>query len=185
MNRLDQPGGIMEGSPGVLYFESGASSTAAVLSVTTEGSKTVIASFPSGNNFASSPVSGANGRFYSDVDFNNDPATIFSVSAVPGSKHLYAPQNLDSILTQNLPGGNFLAESAALSGSPYNIATVDLTGTVTPIYQFPATDLTNSAIRASDGNYYGVVAMRSASTGYVFRLTTFRAGVSTALMAVR
>jgi|HubBroStandDraft_1064217.scaffolds.fasta_scaffold373311_2 hypothetical protein len=61
MNRYDQPIGLIEGSPGVLYFVSGTKPQVAALSVSTQGSKITLAAFP---YFVQSIlVGGANGRF--------------------------------------------------------------------------------------------------------------------------
>src|SRR5580700_225189 len=64
LNQLQQPVGISEGSPGVLYSEGGSSGQFA-FSISTQGSKTILAAFPSGYNIMAVPLSAANGRFYS------------------------------------------------------------------------------------------------------------------------
>jgi hypothetical protein len=107
MNRYGQPAGLIEGSPGVFYSQAG-SSTEAALSVTAQGSKVILATFPSGDNIQSLLVSGPNGRFYSIVELSDNPANVFSVGPAAGSKQVYAPQSFVPSLTQNLPDGTLL-----------------------------------------------------------------------------
>jgi uncharacterized repeat protein (TIGR03803 family) len=57
------------------------------------------------------------------------------------------------------------------------VATVDLKGAVTPIYQFPAGDEALTVTYASDGNYYGLA---ESGPGYLFRVTP--SGVLTKLV---
>src|ERR1039457_5591556 len=92
VNQLQQPVGITEGSPGVFYSFGG--SIQSVFSVTTQGSKTVLASFPSGHNILAPLVSAANGRLYSAVTYMLNPVNAFSVGPSAGSKRLYSPQQL-------------------------------------------------------------------------------------------
>ena len=49
LNEYNQPGGLMEGSPGVFYSLAGSPSVA--FSVTTRGLQTVLAKFPTGYLF--------------------------------------------------------------------------------------------------------------------------------------
>lgn len=170
MSKYDGPRGLIEGSPGVLYSESG-SSNEATLSITTQGSKTILSSFPIGYQIPGLLVSGANGRFYSSVQVDLNPVRVFSVTSAAGSVQFYSPQNLDPILTQNLPDATLLGLAKGVSSYLWNLVTVGLDGTVTSIYQFPSTDLPVAAIYAHDGNYYGVSQATNASTGYVFRVT--------------
>jgi uncharacterized repeat protein (TIGR03803 family) len=165
MDRLGQPGGISEGSPGVFYFNSGTNPSAA-LSITTQGTQTVLAAFPSGTNVESQLVSGANGRFYSSVESGVNPGNVFSVGTTAGSKQVYSSPSLIPSLQQNLPDGTFISVALAASGGNWYLANVSLTGSVTPIYQFPGGWRTLNAIYGSDGNYYGI-----SEGGYLFRLT--------------
>jgi len=171
MKTFDAPGGMIEGSPGLYYSEAG-SSTKAVLSITPQGSKTILTTFPSGQNMLSLLVSGANDRFYSSVELHTNPPSVFSVNAAPGSAKLYSPQSLAPILTQNLPNGTLLGVALSLSSNLWNLVTVDLTGSVTAIYQFSVIgELAVTAIYASDGNYYGFVQGTGGATSYVYRVT--------------
>ena len=171
LNQLQQPIGITEGSPGVLYSNGGWPNRA-VFSVTTQGSKTVLASFPSGHGVAP-VVSAANGRFYSVVTYLLNPVNVFSVSAAAGSKQIYAPQTLGVEFTQNLPDSMLLGLAGTLSTNPtWYLAKSDLKGNVTTVYQFPAGEtLPLTAIYASDVNYYGVSIVQQNASGYVYRIT--------------
>jgi uncharacterized repeat protein (TIGR03803 family) len=170
MGNLDQPGGMVEGSPGVFYSEAGAS-THAALSITPQGSKTILTTFQSPYQVISLLVSAANGRFYSSIGQGTHPANVFSVTSAPGSRLIYPGQGLIPGLTQNLPDGELLALATATTQVLWSLAKVDLNGTVTSIYQFPYTERLQTAIYASDGNYYGVSQATGAPTGYVFRVT--------------
>ncbi len=71
LNGYQQPGGIIEGSPGVFYSLASVAGTGTqlVFSITAQGSMATLASFPgSQENIQSLPVSGSNGRFYSVVE---------------------------------------------------------------------------------------------------------------------
>jgi hypothetical protein len=114
MNQYDQPQGILEGSPGVFYSQSG-SATTVVLSITAQGVKTILASFKIGYSLPSLLVSGANGRFYSTAQFNSNSPSVVSVASNPGSKLFYAPLSMDPIMTQNLPDGTLLGFAQNLS----------------------------------------------------------------------
>lgn len=169
MNSYDQPAGMTEGAPGVFYSRSGSAYQAA-LSITTQGSMTVLAKFPYEYYIQALLVSAANSRFYSAVRLGTNPANVFSVTLVPGSKQVYPPQSLTPVLAQNLPDGMLLA--TATSASSFYLATCDLKGTVTPIYAFPSTELlANNAMYANDGNYYGISRVRLDGSGYVYRVT--------------
>jgi hypothetical protein len=170
MNYLDQPGGMVEGSPGVFYSEAG-TSTHAVLSITTQGSKTILAIVQSPYQVASQLLSAADGRFYSSFGQGTDPTYVFSVTSSPGSRRIYPGQGLDPLLTQNLPDGELLAIATPNTRVLWSLAKVDLNGTVTSIYQFSSAERLDTAIYASDGNYYGVSQTNPAGTGYIFRVT--------------
>jgi uncharacterized repeat protein (TIGR03803 family) len=166
MDRLGQPVGISEASPGVFYFETGL--TAAALSITAEGAKTVLTTFPPGTNLASMLIGGANGRFYSAVEVGVHPASVFSLGPAAGSKQVYLSPALVPSLRQNLPDGTFLGLALAASGGPWSVANMDLKGAVTPLHEFPAGERLQTAIYADDGNYYGI---SENGPGYLFRLT--------------
>jgi uncharacterized repeat protein (TIGR03803 family) len=173
MDKYDQPAGLTEGSPGVFYGIAGVSSTAVAFSVTPQGSKSVLASFPSGYNIGSLFVAASNDRLYSSVQLSDSPASVFSITSTPGKKD-YPAQNLNPTLTQSLPGGELLAVSTRLVKTviSYYLATVDLNGVVTAVTQFPSNELDpGTAIYASDGNYYGISQATNGTTGYVFRVT--------------
>jgi len=168
MDRYDQPIGIIEGSPGVFYSESGN----AVLSVTTQGSKTILANFPNNAVLLSLAVAGSDGLFYSTIWTEKaTTAEVFSVPSMPAGLKLYSPQTIAPFLMQNLPDSKFLGLAGGVSSHLYSLVTTDLHGNVTPIYQFTSADQPETALYASDGNYYGVVQGATASTGYVFRIT--------------
>jgi uncharacterized repeat protein (TIGR03803 family) len=173
MDKYDQPAGLAEGSPGVFYGVAGASSTAVAFSVTPQGAKAVLTSFPSGYNIQSLFAAASNGRLYSTVELSDKPASVFSVASTPG-KQVYQPQNLGPTLTQSLPDGDLLAVATKLVKTviSYYLATVDLNGVVKAVTQFPPDELDpGTAIYASDGNYYGISQATNATTGYVFRVT--------------
>jgi uncharacterized repeat protein (TIGR03803 family) len=145
--------------------------------VTTQGTKTIITSFPSGYNLQSWFIGAANGRFYSAVEQGAAPAEVFSITAAAGSRQTYSAQDLVPILIQGLPDGKLLG--TAVWGTTWYIATSDLNGRVTPVYQFPAgvQAATTALVLATDGNYYGVSLPTTSTAGYVYRL--IRSGTST------
>jgi uncharacterized repeat protein (TIGR03803 family) len=161
------PIGITEGSPGLFYLATG--THPAILSITTQGTESVLTSFPGGNEQMDGPgVGGPNGRFYDAVGVGVNPANVFSVSTAAGSRQVYSPQSIVPLLTQNLPDGTLLGTALPASGGTWYVATVDLKGNVTPIYQFPAGDRALTVTYASDGNYYGLAEN---GPGYLFRVT--------------
>lgn len=167
MNRLSQPVGLTEGSPGVFYSVAGGGPSAA-FSITVQGAKTILATFPSGYIVDALLTSAANNRFYSSVQPSISSANVFSVSSVPG-KQFYPPQTPVPFPTQNLPGGKLLGVAA--SATLWYLVNVDLKGNVTLVYQFPSGErLPITAMYASDGNYYGVSALQDGS-GYVYCVT--------------
>ena len=168
----DQPGGLIEGSPGVFYSIAG-SGPGIVFSVTSQGVQTILASFPTAS-FQSLLVSGPDRRFYSSLYWGagNPIYDVFSVSSAANSKRVYSAQNIDPALTQNLPDGRLLGVGVGPSaGTAWDVFESDVDGNVTWIVQFPSTDRTENVIYASDGNFYGVAEALNASTGYLFRLT--------------
>jgi uncharacterized repeat protein (TIGR03803 family) len=171
MDDLDQPAGMVQGDAGVFYSEAGQSGTHVVLSITAQGSRTTLTSVRTPNQVPSLLVSASNGRFYSVIEQGASPAHVFSVTSAAGSQQIYAGQKLHPILTQNLPDGGLLALAVATTQTGWQLAKVDLNGSVTAISQFPPTDRPVAAIYASDDNYYGVSQAANASTGYVYRVT--------------
>lgn len=170
MNNLDQPAGIVQGSPDVFYSEAGQSGPHVALSITAEGSQTALATVLSPGQIPSLLVSAANGRFYSSIEQGAQLAHVFSVTSAPGSQKIYPAQSLHPILTQNLPDGDLLAMAVSPAQTLWSLAKVDLNGAVTSIYRFSAGERPAAAIYASDGNYYGVSQAANA-TGYVYRVT--------------
>ncbi|MGA3078557.1 MAG: choice-of-anchor tandem repeat GloVer-containing protein [Bryobacteraceae bacterium] len=166
MDRFGQAVGISEGSPGVFYFETGLA--AAALSITAQGTKTVLATFAAGTNFSSTLISGDDGRFYSAVEIGVRPASFFSIGPAAGSQQVHSSPDLVPSLRQNLPDGTFLGLALAASGGPWQLAKIDRNGRLTPLYQFPAGERAQNVIYASDGNYYGI---SENGPGYLFRLT--------------
>ncbi|HXM42021.1 MAG TPA: choice-of-anchor tandem repeat GloVer-containing protein [Bryobacteraceae bacterium] len=175
-DRLGGPGGIVEGSPSLLYFATGTDS--AILSITPQGTETVLTTFPSGYQMLGPVVSAPNGRFYDVVAVGANPANVFSVGGAAGSRQLYASQSSAPFLTQNLPDGNLLGTAVGIGDNPWYVASVGLKGAVTPIYQFPAGDVALTVTYASDGNYYGLAEN---GPGYLFRVTP--SGVLTKLVS--
>ena len=169
LNYLDQPIGIIEGSPGVFYSH-GDSTNATVFSITTKGSIAILASFSTREGINGTLVSAANGRLYSGVNVSASSASLFSVSPAPHSKQVYQNLNLARVPTGNLPEGALLGVAIDFSSIWY-LAKYDLKGNATTIYQFPSGErLGHTAIYASDGNYYGVSVGQN-GTGYVYRVT--------------
>jgi uncharacterized repeat protein (TIGR03803 family) len=164
------PIALTEGSPGVFYLAGGGSNNSA-FSITTKGSKTLLATFPAGTFIDGPLVSGANNRFYSVVQLSINPANIFSVGSEAGSKLTYQAVDLLPVPIQNLPDGNLLGVGIALSANPSYLTSTSLSGSTATIYTFPSGQhLPLTAIYASDGNYYGIAYLQDAS-GYVYRIT--------------
>jgi hypothetical protein len=114
-----QPGGLIEGSPGVFYGEaSSGNGTQLVFSVTTQGSTSTLASFQA--NIESMLVSGSNGRYYSSVQPRGQLVTPFSVTSALGSQQVYSAQTFASSFSQNLPDGSLLG-GAGWNGIDYVI----------------------------------------------------------------
>jgi uncharacterized repeat protein (TIGR03803 family) len=166
--------GIIEGSPGVFYSQSGA---VVIFSVTTQGNATTLATFqdpPYGIESNPGAIA-ANGLLYSSVEqvINGGSGNVFSVSSTPGSEHIYPAQSLAAApLAGNLPDGK-------LFGLVYNfstgntLGTADLGGNVASFYQFPSGDRPATPIYAADGNYYGISYNPgvTGSTSYFYRVT--------------
>jgi uncharacterized repeat protein (TIGR03803 family) len=162
------PMGLIEGAPGVFYSVAGSASAIVFFSVTTGGTRTILGSLPFGNFFQSVPVSGPNSRFYSSTSSGGSTSNIFSVTSTPGDQHTYATKSISSALSQNLPDGTLLGVGTD-GNNNWGFVRCDTNGTVTFIAQIPSGELLDSAIYASDGNYYGVAQAEYTSTGSVFR----------------
>ena len=167
MSRYPQPFGLAEGSPGLFYSTAGT----LIFSITSQGKKTALTTFPSGYNIQSQMVSGANGRIYSVVEYGGNPAELFSVDSAPG-KVTYTPQDFDFALTRNLPDGTLLGVGLSLQSNQWGLFTADLNGQATITYQFPSGQRLplDTAAYATDGNYYGISYLQDAS-GYLYRVT--------------
>src|SRR6202167_6540393 len=88
-NEHPAPIGMTEGSPGIFYLATG--SHPAILSVTIQGTETVLTSFPGGHEqMLGTVVSGPNGRFYDAAHVGANPANVFSVSPAAGSRQYYS-----------------------------------------------------------------------------------------------
>ena len=160
-------GGLVEGTPGVFYTIGGREPYA-VFSVNTEGTKIYLALLPKGLHPQAPLVSGANQLFYSAFARarSHHQAQVFSVGHEPG-KQDYDPQDIDPLLTQNLPDGSLLAIGAGPFHSPWYIAKVNLDGSVIPLSGFPNVNGVDALLFGNDGNYYGVAVTNT--SGYIFR----------------
>ncbi|HUE03636.1 MAG TPA: choice-of-anchor tandem repeat GloVer-containing protein [Bryobacteraceae bacterium] len=170
MGKWGPPVGLVEGTPGVFY-STGGSAQQAAFSITSEGAKTFLASFPLSTYVESPLVSASNQRFYSSVQLHLNPPDVFSIGSTPG-KHLYGEQTVLPLFTQNLPDGSLLGVAVALADNSMSLIRGDTSGRIgAPIYTFPSREvLPLTALYASDGNYYGVSYLNDGS-GYVYRVT--------------
>lgn len=169
-------GPLTEPSLGVFYgYATVLAGGSGAYAVTSKGSLTTLATWPSGYNIGSALVTGPNNLGYSVVgDLSVSGPTAFSVTPAPGSLQMYPPQSYTWTLSQALPNGTLLAAAHTTSLSNlYYVATVDLKGAVTPVYHFPLSyQPIGGPIYASDGNYYGIIAFEGQQGGgYVFRMT--------------
>jgi hypothetical protein len=147
-----------------------------MLSVTVQGTATTLAGFPTPPyNLESPPVTAANGLVYSSVSqtIAGGSGNLFSVGSTPSSEHTYPTAALALVpLTGNLPDGKLFGISYAFSDASNSLATVDLTGNVTPFYRFPAIDSPGLPVYHGDGNYYGTaLPVVSGATTYFYRVT--------------
>jgi hypothetical protein len=112
---------------------------------------------------------------YSNVAPTNvDPAccNVFSVGLTAGSEHTYPAENFVLTFAGNLPDGKLFAAGFNYGTLASNLATVDVAGSVTPFYQFPAGSLPANPIYGADGNYYGTFApSRTATTTSFYKVT--------------
>jgi uncharacterized repeat protein (TIGR03803 family) len=163
--------GFMEGSPGAFYVlgKLAPSGLAAVFSVTSKGSSTTtLASFPAHAGTSPGIVGGANGLFYSSIQYMYGAANAFSVSSAANSLQVYPSQPYIPGLTQALPNGAILGLAAnAANLVPYSVSTVSLAGVITLVYDgFNDWNLVAGPIYASDGNYYGAAGGSVSSFAY-------------------
>ena len=174
MQQYSQPGPLAEGSPGVFY--SYVVPPEVIISVTSQGTMTTLASFQSPPyNIESDPVTAANGLVYSSVEqtINGGSGNVFSVGSTAGSEHTYPTQTVAAgPITANLPDGKLFGLAYTFSNASYNLATVDLGGNVTLFYGFPGTDRPGLPLYGAGGNYYGTSspAVSGAKT-YFYRVT--------------
>ena len=171
ITHFDQPSGMTENYPG-LFFSGAGSANPAVLTIATGGLETIVTIFPTGQNLVGTLVTGANNRIYGGLAPEH---SVFSVDTALGRK-VGPPQKFGPGFTQSLPDGNLLGIGGLAT---WNLVTSDLNGILTPVYAFPPGEtLPNTALYATDGNYYGIFYVQDAS-GFVFRVTP--AGILTTL----
>ncbi len=160
-------GELVEGTPGVFYFTA-RSNPRAVLSITSQGAKSVLTTFPPPAQLPSVLIASANTRYYSPLEPGNLTQNMFSVGSAPGKK-LYPAQSILPLLMQNLPDGDMLGAGIGFGGAQFAV-TSNPEGAVKPLYHFPSGEKEPRIIYATDGNYYGVSALHDGS-GYLYRLT--------------
>jgi len=161
--------GLLEGAPGLFYLSS---AYYTVYSVDLHGTVTILASFknPPFNIDSNPGVLAADGLLYSSVD-QVTSANVFSVGSTPGSEKIYAKQSVTPELAGSLPDGDLFALALSTT-APSALATVDLRGVVTSLYQFATTDRPDPPTYGADGNYYGVSGQAiSGATSYFYRVT--------------
>jgi uncharacterized repeat protein (TIGR03803 family) len=163
----NQPSRLIEGSPGVFYSIAGSGPSVA-FSVTTQGSRTILANFP-GGVFQSLLVSAPNGRFYSSI--YSGTTSVFSVTSAPNSLRTYSARTFDPLLIQSLPDGTLLSVGTGGADGLWHLIRCDLHGNVTSIATVPSGERLENAMFASDGNYYGIAQALLGSNSYVFRAT--------------
>ncbi len=169
MGKWGPPGGLVEGTPGVFYSTGGVAQQVA-FSITTQGAKTFLASFPVSTYVEVPLVSASNQRFYSSIVNRDNTQNVFSVSSSIG-KMLYGDETILPLFTQNLPDGLLLGVGIGPADNPLYLIRATIAGAVTPIYSFPTGEvLPHTALYANDGNYYGVSYLNDGS-GYVYRVT--------------
>jgi hypothetical protein len=174
---VSQPGGLHEAEPGLFYSSGGSYN---FFSINTKGAARQLAPPPNANNFGGPPLPAANGRAYSGVGTGNTsaPFSVVSITSQPGSMVTYPATGLNPALYQPLPNGTILAQASNVANGIISVATVDLGGNVTPVWQLPSwTDrIYSDVLYASDGNYYGVSLTAfggppNEGSSYVFQVT--------------
>jgi uncharacterized repeat protein (TIGR03803 family) len=174
-----QPGGLNEAKPGLFYSSAG---SYYFFTINTKGQVQQIAPPPSATNFIGTPLPAANDRAYAAIGNGGEGSSaIFnavSVTPTPGSMITYAGQNMNFALSQTLPNGTILGQATDFSNGIVSVATVDLSGKVTPVSQLENSNhyIYSNVIRASDGNYYGVDLTAfggppQEGSSYVFQVT--------------
>jgi hypothetical protein len=110
-----QPGGLIEGSPGILYSQADG---LVIFSLTIKGVITYLATIQDPPYILESvPVSAANGSFYAfyeSVSNTGGSANVFSVGA-GGGMQVYPAQSLAISFSQNLPDGTLLGTAYEFS----------------------------------------------------------------------
>jgi hypothetical protein len=163
--------GITEGSPGLFYTTT---VQPAIISVTSQGTLTTLATFNPPYGLSSYAVTAPNSLLYSSVSMggNSGCCNLFSFDSTSGSEHIYPAENLLIALTGNLPAGNFLGISYNYATLATSLATADVAGNVTPLYQFPSSYIVFAPIYGADGNYYGTASPSRTSTSTSFYRVT-------------
>jgi hypothetical protein len=169
----NQPGGIVEGSPGVFYTEV---EGAAILSVTARGTVTVLASIKDPPYILSSSPGAiaVNGLLYSSLQVVEGlgSGNIFSVGPAAGSEQIYPPQRLTALpVAGNLPNGEMFGVAYDFSNGSNSIATIDIQGHVAPFYTFLTTDRIYVPIYGADGNFYGTAQPTNGDYPYLYQVT--------------
>jgi len=171
---VSQPGGLHEAEPGLFYSSGGSYN---FFSVSTKGIATQLAPPPNANNFGGPPLPAANGRAYSGIGTGSSstPFSVVSIDTRPGSMVTYPATDLNPALYQPLPNGAILAQATNFSSGLISVATVDLGGDVTIVWQLPWNQgIVSNVLYASDGDYYGVswtAFPPQQGSSYVFQVT--------------
>jgi hypothetical protein len=169
------PNALIEGSPGLFYLLAGGPN--AIISVSTHGTITTLASFPDpGYILESNPGSiAANGLLYSSVanspTVGNFVFNVFSVGTSASSEQIYSTQNFVPFVTGNLPDTKLFGLVYDSLNNSY-LGTTDLKGNVTTFYPFAPYNRPAGPIYGADGNYYGTSypAVAGATT-YFYQVT--------------
>ena len=174
---VSQPGGLSEAEPGLFYCSGGSYN---FFSVNTKGAATQLAPPPNETAFGGPPLPAANGRAYSTISNGKSsaPINVVSIDNQPGSMVTYPAIDLGPLLYQPLPDGTILAQANIFSNGVSSVATVDLGGNVTIIWQLPSwtQEIYSNVLYASDGNYYGVSLTAlggppQEGSSYIFQVT--------------
>jgi hypothetical protein len=173
-----QTSGLNEAAPDLFYSSSGDSG---FFSLTSKGSAKILAPPPNASSFGGPPVPAANGRAYSGIGngcCGSATINVVSIDNHPGSMVTYPATDLNPALYQPLPDGTILAQASNPSNGLISVATVDLSGNVTPVWQLPSgnEEIISNVLYASDGNYYGVSwtafgGPPNQGSSYVFQVT--------------
>jgi hypothetical protein len=170
--QYSQPGPLVEGAPGLFYFIAIANTAQpnAMVSVTIQGTTTTLGGFADPPyTLESQPATAANGLVYSSVEqtINGGSGNLFSVGPTVGTESTYPATALaPGPLTGNLPDGKLYGLSYSFSTGSDSLATVDLIGNVTPLYQFSGAARPGPPLYHADGNYYGIAGLYNATPFY-------------------